>query len=119
MKVVILHGGVVKELVPAVEWHRGFSWKDLRRVSFVSDEIEGSWSLTVLGFNLRRYGYHEHGDRLTRVPKDAKIVMAPTLRLSDLQAAGLELRLVPRDSEIKHGWEWETRHGWEWEARQP
>ena len=94
MRVIVLPGGVIRELVPAVDWEYGFRRRDLRRIGRTREE--SGWTITVFGLRLSRYTYSRHGVRLDEVPEGAEITYPPNLRLSDLQAAGLTVRFVPR-----------------------
>lgn len=92
-RVVVGPGGTVKELVPTREWHCEFNWRDLRiGVSFQ----KGMWEFNLPGFCVWCERYHRHGNKITRIPQGAEILAHPEARLSDLQAAGAEVRFVPK-----------------------
>lgn len=92
-RVVVLPGGVAKTLVPVREWHFQFNWRDLRiGASFQ----KAMWEFNLPGFCVWCDRYHKHGETLPAIPEGAEIVAHPDARLSDLQAVGAEVRLIPR-----------------------
>lgn len=90
---MVLPGPVVRELVPVAEWHWQFSWRDLRvGVSFE----RAMWQFNLPGLCVWCDRYYGHGDALPGIPAGAEIVTHPETRLSDLQAAGATVTLVPK-----------------------
>lgn len=90
-RVIVLPGGVVKEMVPVRDWHYGFNWRDLRiGVSFQPS----MWEFNLPGFCVWCERYERHGDEITEIPSTATIIAHPNTRLSDLQAVGATVSFV-------------------------
>lgn len=72
MKVLITKYGVPIELVRATHWNFLFSLRNWR----IGVHIEESmWEFDFLWFQIWCERYHKHGERLSEIPKDAKIII--------------------------------------------
>ena len=90
---MVFPGGVARELLPVTEWTWGFTWRDWRLGASFED---GMWQFNVPGLFCCRERYYAHGDTVSEIPEGAEIVVHPDALLSDLQAVGATVRLVPR-----------------------
>lgn len=73
MRVIVLGNGAIKELVPTVEWHWAFSWRNWR-IGF--NVQESMWSFDFLWLEIWCDRYHRHGKTLNEIPQDADVLMA-------------------------------------------
>jgi len=94
-QVIVFPGGIAKEVIPARDWHWGFSWKNWRIGASFQDAM---WEFDFLWFYVWCDRYDRHGDEIEQIPPGVDIIAAPNTRLSDLQAVGATVRFVPKET---------------------
>lgn len=73
-KVLVTKHGVIVDLVKAVDWHCGFSFRNLRiGASFE----QAMWQFDFLFFYVWCDRYEKHGKTLSELPENAEIIIDP------------------------------------------
>lgn len=73
-KVLLTKHGVIINLVQTTDWHCGFSFRNWRiGVSFE----KAMWQFDFLWFYVWCDRYRKHGEVLSEIPEDAKVLIDP------------------------------------------